>query len=125
MQLQDVLCVGYGVSRCGIGRVVLSTIFVLIAAREWTVMNMRLIDADEVQKRIDMMGTVNGILCCDAHEFIDNVPTIEFEPFRRGGWIFHMQATGYLWKCSECGGNSENRYAFCPFCGALMWGGGD
>ena len=83
---------------------------------------MRLIDADDVQNMIDIVGTVNGILCDDVRRFIDSIPTVKPEQKRGGGWIFHAEKHGYLWKCSACGGNSEARFAFCPFCGVQHWG---
>lgn len=91
---------------------------------------MRLIDADEVQKRIDMMGTVNGILCWDAHDFIDHVPTIEAEPVRHGRWIRRETVLDTECKCSVCGykdfvpkhDNYWFRRKFCPNCGAKMDG---
>lgn len=49
-------------------------------------------------------------------------PTIEPE-VRRGRWIFHEQKSGYLWKCTECNGNFDQQYRYCPFCGANMEGG--
>lgn len=88
---------------------------------------MRLIDADEVQKRIDMMGTVNGILCCDAHEFIDHVPTIEAEPVRHGYWEESPTGNKNFNYCSVCGGAIQKydneTFAYCPHCGAKMDGG--
>lgn len=94
---------------------------------------MRLIDADEVQKRIDLVGTVNGILCWDAHDFIDHVPTIEAEPVRHGRWkpIGARLCGGNTdsFQCSECEflaralkAGKECGYDFCPNCGARMDG---
>ena len=96
-------------------------------------MKMRLIDADEVQKRIDLIGTVNGILCWDAHDFIDRIPTIEVEPVRHGCWIPISDTAA---KCSVCGwwqktnghdetGNAHIHkavYKYCTACGARMDG---
>lgn len=89
---------------------------------------MRLIDADEVQRRIDFVGTVNGILCWDAHDFIDRIPTIDAEPIRHGKWV--KKPFGF--ECSLCGVNYvwmrndkecvTGGFAFCPQCGARMDG---
>lgn len=38
-----------------------------------------------------------------------------------GEWLFHEQKNGYLWKCSLCNANFENRFNYCPYCGAKMY----
>ena len=43
-----------------------------------------------------------------------------FTAVRRGRWMFHEQKNGYLWKCSNCKGNFDQRFSYCPHCGAEM-----
>lgn len=38
-----------------------------------------------------------------------------------GEWLFLEQKNGYLWKCSLCNSNFENRFHFCPYCGSMMY----
>lgn len=38
-----------------------------------------------------------------------------------GEWLFVMLNNGYLWKCSLCYANFENRFYYCPYCGAKMY----
>lgn len=50
--------------------------------------------------------------------------TVETEG-RRGHWNFLPQKNGYLWKCSNCKGNFDQQFSYCPHCGAQMDGGAD
>lgn len=38
-----------------------------------------------------------------------------------GNWEFVMQNNGYLWRCSLCKANFQNRFHYCPYCGAEMY----
>lgn len=58
---------------------------------------------------------------CHEYESILQVPTIEPE-VRRGHWMFLEQKRGYLWKCSNCKGNFDQQFSYCPHCGAVMEG---
>lgn len=60
-----------------------------------------------------------------AARIIDQMPAIEAEPVRHGRWMFIEQKSGYLWKCSNCKGNFDQRFSYCPHCGAKMDGGAD
>lgn len=51
-----------------------------------------------------------------AAQIIDQIKPIYAE------WVFMMQNNGYLWKCSLCNANFENRFNYCPYCGAKMYG---
>ena len=79
---------------------------------------MRLIDADELRKIVEIKETI---------EIIDKAPTIETEPVRYGRWVKkdpHCAGLACLWNCSECGEESDDEgYRYCPNCGAKMEGG--
>ena len=90
---------------------------------------MRLIDADalkeckcsvcENRERCEDRETV----CSDIAE-IDEQPTIEAEPVKRGKWIRTSEscATTPVQHCSECGVSTNYDLPFCPDCGAKMEG---
>lgn len=98
---------------------------------------MRLIDADaEVKKREKLCEEKNceylkfryQAMCkgCPIYEEIeafDSAEKVEAEPVRHGRWMFHEQKNGYLWKCSNCKGNFDQQFSYCPHCGAQMGGG--
>ncbi len=90
-------------------------------------MHERLIDANALQNKI-CAACAERIACIDIGNIcfevacIVNAPTIEPE-VRHGQWMFHEQKNGYLWKCTECKGNFEQCFSFCPHCGAKMTGG--
>lgn len=85
---------------------------------------MRLIDADAL-KNADFQDFSNT----DVMAAIDAAPTIDAEPVRRGRWVNkNDMAFGYgaiSGKCSVCGKYSgawliNDRYNYCPYCGAKM-----
>ena len=103
---------------------------------------MRLIDADVLKESIDGHVTTGEIyptvewargrmqMKLIALKDIDNAPTIEAEPVRRGKYIV-TEYDGYAdghpvyceWKCSVCGcvfEDEEPTYNYCPHCGANM-----
>lgn len=57
----------------------------------------------------------------DVKCFVKNLPTIAPE-VRHGRWMFIEQKSDYLWKCSNCKGNFDQRFSYCPHCGADMEG---
>lgn len=62
---------------------------------------------------------------CDHIEVCKWYPTCGCEFRQIGGkpagrWIFYEQKDGYLWKCSNCKGNFDQMFSFCPYCGAKM-----
>lgn len=81
---------------------------------------MRPIDADEVFRIRDEQCDNCECLepCFDC--VIKRTPTLEVVPVVHGRWVFNPQKDGYLWKCSECNGNFEQTYRYCPYCGAKM-----
>ena len=81
---------------------------------------MRLVDADELQKRIcDAKCGCEYEKCpnegdCIFGYFILHAPTIDAEPVRHGKW------EGL--RCSECGRVSWSNTNYCQHCGAKMDG---
>ena len=81
---------------------------------------MRLIDADvlleQMKHRKDYVGRPSDAVC-----LVEDAPTIEAEPIRRGRWINH----GSFVTCSVC---NEEQYGidtgrfYCQNCGAKMDG---
>ena len=79
---------------------------------------MRLIDADilleQMKHRRDYVGRPSDAVC-----LVEDAPTIEAEPVRRGRWINH----GSFVTCSVC---NEEQYGidtgrfYCQNCGAKM-----
>lgn len=61
---------------------------------------------------------------CNNYKFLAEQPAIEPE-VRHGRWMFIEQKSGYLWKCSNCKGNFDQRFSYCPHCGAKMDGGAE
>ena len=87
---------------------------------------MRLIDADELivfEAHVD--GAQNGLRFVPA-EFIEEAPTIEAEPVKRGKWTRKDDRDPYglgavFWyECSNCGGIAYYECLYCPNCGAKM-----
>ena len=86
---------------------------------------MRLINADRL--RADVLSwencyngfsdTYDKARIIDA---IDEQPTIEAEPVRRGRWelIDDIEPTAY--SCSICNKVSTCKLGYCPYCGAKM-----
>lgn len=102
--------------------------------------DVRLIDGNALVKQIE--GThckdcnnYNGVMCracewMDAMDYIEDAPTIDAQPVKRGHWIYPVH--DFFYQCSECGaeliddhfdqiGIFENGYLpFCPNCGCKM-----
>ncbi|MBR0302677.1 MAG: hypothetical protein IJQ80_02395 [Clostridia bacterium] len=56
---------------------------------------------------------------------LEEAPTIEAEPVRRGRWLFeNIGKPNEHCVCSECGtqADSDEAWNYCPQCGALMEG---
>lgn len=95
---------------------------------------MRLIDADEIPYKRDIVvterfpkfGGFNGKMVYSVtKEEIDALPTVDAVPVRHGHWIYHPECVadgecGY--ECSACGMGSDVDYQFCMRCGAKMDG---
>ena len=82
----------------------------------------RLIDADALERAV--MFTGEDSICNDcAYEFvnlIDEQPTIEAEPVRRGKWMPDDEKYQCGWVCNRCFGKACRSHKFCPHCGAKM-----
>lgn len=83
---------------------------------------MRLIDADALPKYTGYALSANEVA-----KAVENAPTIEAEPVRRGRWIhdgYDFQHGNDWIHCSECGKRGINAPAdltnYCPNCGAKM-----
>ena len=92
----------------------------------------RLIDADAFKKENERL------LHCDfpylsettLEELIDEAPTIDAEPVRRGKWIYGNDFHWYTASCNRCGyqrrtdikADRWNQWNYCPNCGADMRG---
>ena len=99
---------------------------------------MRLIDADTLKKTIctnvypvadDFNSRDYGMFWTGGIEkAIDNAPTIDAVPVRRGKWLDEGQYADFFphhaWRCSECGEHvieiDTPWYKYCPNCGARM-----
>ena len=79
----------------------------------------RLIDADALNWG---RCPANGKLVSD---WLAEAPTIEAEPVRHGRWEEYQ--VPHIVCCSECdwGTGVQDKYNYCPNCGAKMDGGGD
>ena len=53
---------------------------------------------------------------------IDEQPTIEAEPVRRGRWVDHQYKEFPVgrYECSVCGARHDMPWDYCPNCGARM-----
>lgn len=83
---------------------------------------MRLIDADALPRY-----TGYALSADEIAKAVENAPTIEAEPVRRGRWIhdgYDLQHGNDWIHCSECGKRGINVPAdltnYCPNCGAKM-----
>lgn len=89
---------------------------------------MRLIDADELEARLERYDVFESICTETVFDILNEAPTID--PVKHGKWEFGRQrgATGY-W-CTNCqsgftGENAEwiaKEHDYCPKCGARMDG---
>lgn len=102
---------------------------------------MRLIDADALHADF-----INDLLCIkfgsalqgtprsdidvsNVLERIEEAPTIDAVPVRRGEWLYNDMYLPNCAECSECGWKSSvsgaeiSSYHYCPNCGARMDGG--
>lgn len=92
---------------------------------------MRLINADEIDVR-EVIGGASDFAqdIRDAvQRMIDRQPTIEAAPVVHGSWV-EFDSEHSVWACSQCqepyilmyGTPEDNKYNFCPNCGARMDG---
>lgn len=90
----------------------------------------KLIDKTAAYKALKHEAETHGLsFSAEAYDraarIIDQMPAIEAEPVRHGHWMFLEQKSDYLWKCSNCKGNFDQRFSYCPNCGARMDEGAD
>lgn len=99
---------------------------------------MRLIDVDALKEDYSMADDCKdcktNVLDCEYDHvytkmdfcgWLDDAPTIEAVPVRRGKWILQgdRRKTLYGWYfCSECGAFIGGKTNFCSECGADMRG---
>ena len=86
---------------------------------------VRLIDANALQNELrESELFTHSIGYSDTMQIIDDAPTIDAEPVRRGHWIWFEPYGALLThcrKCSECGEiKAQEATNFCPNCGAEM-----
>ena len=61
----------------------------------------------------------------EVRDRLEQLPSADAAPVRHGHWIKndpHCDVLAFLWNCSECGGESDEGYRYCPSCGARMDG---
>ena len=92
---------------------------------------MRLIDADELRNRYEIISDPNGWFNREQTtwmeaaktfaDMVDDAPTIDAAPVRRGEWKYEKIGGKTYCFCSECG-DQPMRFEpnFCPNCGADM-----
>ena len=86
---------------------------------------MRLIDADALKMAFEEDGHLSGYI----EEYINDAPTIDAVPVVHAKWGKPIEyglpyAANHLGVvCSCCCKWSDNKYNFCPNCGAKMDGG--
>ena len=79
---------------------------------------MRLIDADECLDFLKNNCSEDMYLAVRA--ILDPCKTVEER--KQGGWIERFDEDSKWLMCTECHGDSDNAYNFCPNCGADMRG---
>jgi hypothetical protein len=96
--------------------------------------DVRLIDANALMKRIEEVyckdcNSHNGVMCracahMDDMDFIEDAPTIDAQPVKRGKWRKRMSTSDSV-KCCLCGYASIQESSYCGGCGAFMRGDAD
>ena len=94
---------------------------------------MRLIDADELRHSHCVECTLYPDKClgkdCDWGSIyhIDHAPTVDAEPVRHGKWWrYPLEQFGFpghvymMRQCSECKKVFDQKWNYCPNCGAKM-----
>lgn len=88
---------------------------------------MRLIDADDLKKRLENppYTIYNGEMFAEwFDECFKSQPIIEAQPVMHGRWILYGKVGQYReYICSVCSTVVSCKSAFCPDCGARMDGG--
>lgn len=93
---------------------------------------MRLIDADSIRYRNAKLEFPNGrkthgYFAVVTSVEIEEAPTIEAEPVRRGTWLYSSIENPAYRICDQCGSSykvrKEETFNLCSSCGAKMDGG--
>lgn len=89
---------------------------------------MRMIDANALKTSFEEDGHLSNYI----EEFIDNAPTIEYEPERHGRWIWDEVSFNHTCSVCKCPFDYSTTYglfdhgfadaSYCPSCGAKMDG---
>lgn len=90
---------------------------------------MRLIDADELKRKMEDLVFYRGnivIEIIDALHKVDECQTVDAEPVKHAHWIeFRTNSGNVHYKCSRCGKEvsypyAKKRWKYCIECGARM-----
>lgn len=99
--------------------------------------DVRLIDANALMKCIcgnecgvypeDCGGMESKTVPCNFYAYVNEAPTIEAEPVKRGKWEC-VNDDENVWMCTNCGSEIsleagkpiEFEWVYCPCCGAKM-----
>lgn len=96
---------------------------------------MRLIDAEELMKRIceyecgmrpeDCDGMESKTVPCNHYSYVSEMPTVDAVPVKRGKWEDREVRGSISPYCTNCGNGIDTiyHYDYCPNCGAKMNGG--
>lgn len=91
--------------------------------------DVRLIDANEILDFINSLNFDDYNLYSEIFDYIDNAPTIDAQPVKRGKWRLVVERViTSKYACSECDSvyaipselSPEGFYCYCPNCGAKM-----
>lgn len=81
--------------------------------------------SDDLIRRSDAIKAINPSFWTGLAKKIEAIPSVE--P-KRGEWITCWDAMGENedgYKCTKCSGIAEEKFAYCPNCGARMKGADD
>lgn len=77
---------------------------------------MRLIDANEIKLEKGFFENINNVP--KFFEWLGKQPTID--PVKHGHWVWKKPSDDC--RCSNCGKIADQKYPYCPWCGARMKG---
>jgi hypothetical protein len=83
---------------------------------------------EECLKYEDKLQSVERETLIAVKQYLENIPAADVRPVVRAKWSCkRTNEHDGDWYCTACNkeltiymGNCEDRYAFCPYCGALM-----
>lgn len=79
----------------------------------------RLIDADDLKKHAYPFPCAIGVEYAVTIRAINDAPTIDAVPVRKGYWFYEDKDGSYL-VCSVCKMSNKSHTPYCPHCGAEM-----